>query len=458
MRLLICSLLIISTFILACRKDERITSDPNARLSFSKDTVLFDTVFTSIGSTTSRIKIFNRNSDALNISEIKLAGGTNSPFKININGENTSLKTNLVINGKDSLNLFIKVTINPNATNLPFLVQDSIILNTNGNRKVIQLLAYGQNAVFINNGVINTNTTWTNTLPYVVNDVLTIKNGATLNIAPGTKIFFHKDSRMNVEGFLNASGTLNEPILFCSDRLEDTYNDEPGQWSGLHLKANGNGLIKNVIIKNASVGITSDSLSGNSNPKLIITNSIIKNMQVAAYIGYHSELIAFNNLMYNCGNYIIYGIGGGNYSLKQNTFAGYNLTLPRKTAALTFSDYLSASVYNKMQINLTNNIIWGSLGNEIDIQQKSKTIIQTNIANNLIKTSTTNFGSNANILNNDPLFVNPKNNNFQLSNSSPASKKGINLTSDSYFNLYLNNDILDKARIFPSSLGCYENY
>lgn len=458
MRLLICSLLIISTFILACRKDERITSDPNARLSFSKDTVLFDTVFTSIGSTTSRIKIFNRNSDALNISEIKLAGGTNSPFKININGENTSLKTNLVINGKDSLNLFIKVTINPNATNLPFLVQDSIILNTNGNRKVIQLLAYGQNAVFINNGVINTNTTWTNTLPYVVNDVLTIKNGATLNIAPGTKIFFHKDSRMNVEGFLNASGTLNEPILFCSDRLEDTYNDEPGQWSGLYLKANGNGLIKNAIIKNASVGITSDSLSGNSNPKLIITNSIIKNMQVAAYIGYHSELIAFNNLMYNCGNYIIYGFGGGNYNLKQNTFAGYNPTLPRKTAALTFSDYLSASAYNKMQINLTNNIIWGSLGNEIDIQQKSKTIIQTNIANNLIKTSTTNFGSNANILNNDPLFVNPKNNNFQLSNSSPASKKGINLTSDSYFNLYLNNDILNKARIFPSSLGCYENY
>ncbi|WP_131536285.1 hypothetical protein [Pedobacter nototheniae] len=458
MRLLICSLLIISTFILACRKDERITSDPNARLSFSKDTVLFDTVFTSIGSTTSRIKIFNRNSDALNISEIKLAGGTNSPFKININGENTSLKMNLVINGKDSLNLFIKVTINPNATNLPFLVQDSIILNTNGNRKVIQLLAYGQNAVFINNGVINTNTTWTNTLPYVVNDVLTIKNGATLNIAPGTKIFFHKDSRMNVEGFLNASGTLNEPILFCSDRLEDIYNDEPGQWSGLYLKANGNGLIKNAIIKNASVGITSDSLSGNSSPKLIITNSIIKNMQVAAYIGYHSELIAFNNLIYNCGNYIIYGIGGGNYNLKQNTFAGYNPTLPRKTAALTFSDYLSASVYNKMQINLTNNIIWGSLVNEIDIQQKSKTIIQTNIANNLIKTSTTSFGSNANILNNDPLFVNPKNNNFLLSNSSPASKKGINLTSDSYFNLHLNKDILDKARIFPSSLGCYENY
>lgn len=458
MRLLICSLLIISSFILACRKDERITSDPNAKLSFSKDSVLFDTVFTSIGSTTSRIKVFNQNNDALNISEIKLAGGTSSPFNININGENATLKTNLVINGKDSLNLFVKVTINPNTSNLPFLVQDSIILNTNGNRQVIQLLAYGQNAVFINNGVISTNTTWTNTLPYVVNNALTIKSGATLNIVPGTKIFFHKDSRLNVEGFLNASGTLNEPILFCSDRLEDAYSDEPGQWKGLFLKATGNGLIKNAIIKNAAVGITSDSLSVNSNPKLIITNSIIKNMQVAAYIGYHSELIAFNNLMYNCGNYIIYGIGGGNYNLKQNTFAGYNPTLPRKTAALTFSDYLSASAYNKMQINLTNNIIWGSLVNEFDIQQKSKTIIETTISNNLIKTTATSFGSNANILNNDPLFTAPKNNNFQLSNASPAIKKGFNLTSDLYFNLYLNKDLQNKARIFPSSLGCYENY
>ncbi|WP_316802116.1 hypothetical protein [Pedobacter nototheniae] len=457
MRLLIFGLLITSSFLLACRKNERITTDPTYRLSFSKDSVLFDTVFTSIGSTTSKIKVFNRNHDALNISEIKLAGGASSPFNININGENTPLKNNLIINGKDSLNLFIKVTINPTTVNLPFLVQDSIILNTNGNRQVVQLLAYGQNAIFVNSAVVNSNTTWSSTLPYVVSKTVTIKNGATLTITPGTKIFFHKDAEMNIEGALNAFGTLNEPIIFSSDRLEDTYANEPGQWKGIHLSASGNGIIKNALIKNASVGITADSLSQNLNPKLILSNNIIKNMQVAAYIGYHSELIAFNNLMYNCSNYIIYGIGGGNYNLKQNTLVGYNPTSPRKTAALTFSDFLSATAYNQMQINLTNNIIWGSLVNELDIQQKSKTTIQSNLTNNLIKTSNAIYNTNGNILNADPIFIASGSGNFQLSNASPALKKGLNLTSDSYFNLYLNKDLKDKTRIFPSALGCYEN-
>ena len=176
---------------------------------------------------------------------------------------------------------------------------------------------------------------------------------------------------MIVEGNLNALGTASQPIQFCSDRLEQFYNDEPGQWKGIYLKRTGNGIIRNAIIKNASVGITSDSLSVNANPKLILSNSIVKNMQVAAYIGYHSELFAFNNLLYNCGNYLIYAVGGGNYNLKQNIFAGYNLNFARKTAALSFSDYLSANAYNSLKLDLTNNIIWGNLINELDIQKKT---------------------------------------------------------------------------------------
>ena len=342
----------------ACRKGEHITTDANAKLSIIDRQLLFDTIFTAVGSVTKRIKIANKNNDAVKVSEIKLAGGGTSAFSININGENTLNKNDLILNGQDSINIFVKVTINPNAQNLAFLVQDSIILNTNGNRQVIQLLAYGQNAVFINDAVIGTNTTWVKALPYIINGSLTVKNGSSLTIQPGTKVYFHKDANLNVEGNLLVNGTITEPVLFCSDRLEKIYGDEPGQWKGIFVKRTGNGVIKNAIIKNASVGITSDSLSLNANPKLILSNSLIKNMQVAAYIGYHSELLAFNNLMYNCGNYLIYAVGGGNYNLKQNTFAGYNLSFPRKTASLSFSDYLSSTAYNKLQLDLTNNIIW----------------------------------------------------------------------------------------------------
>lgn len=442
----------------ACRKDERITTDPNAKLSFSSNAILFDTVFTSIGSTVRKIKISNKNNDALNISEIKLSGGNSSPFSININGQNLPSQTNLILNGQDSLNLFVKVTINPDSKSLSFLVKDSIVLITNGNRQVIQLEAYGQNAVFINNQSITTNTIWNKNLPYIINGSVTIKNGSTLNIQPGAKIYFHKDAIMNVEGSLYASGTVSEPIEFCSDRLETVYSDQPGQWKGIYLKSSGTGVIKNAILKNASVGITSDSLSANNTPKLILTNSIVKNMQVAAYIGYHSELLAFNNLMHNCGNYLIYAIGGGNYNLKQNTFAGFNLNFPRKTAALTFSDYLTTKAFNNLQLNLTNNIIWGSLTNELDIQKKSTAIVQSNLFNNLIKTTNTGYNNNGNMINIDPLFASSSQGNFALLNNSPALKKGLDLSADVYFNLYLNHDLNNITRIFPSSLGCYENY
>lgn len=442
----------------ACRKDERITTDPNAKLSFSSNAILFDTVFTSIGSTVRKIKISNKNNDALNISEIKLSGGNSSPFSININGQNLPSQTNLILNGQDSLNLFVKVTINPDSKSLSFLVKDSIVLTTNGNRQVIQLEAYGQNAVFINNQSITTNTIWNKNLPYIINGSVTIKNGSTLNIQPGAKIYFHKDAIMNVEGSLYASGTVSEPIEFCSDRLETVYSDQPGQWKGIYLKSSGTGVIKNAILKNASVGITSDSLSANNTPKLILTNSIVKNMQVAAYIGYHSELLAFNNLMHNCGNYLIYAIGGGNYNLKQNTFAGFNLNFPRKTAALTFSDYLTTKAFNNLQLNLINNIIWGSLTNELDIQKKSTATVQSNLFNNLIKTTNTGYNNNGNMINIDPLFASSSQGNFALLNNSPALIKGLDLSADVYFNLYLNHDLNNITRIFPSSLGCYENY
>ena len=440
----------------ACRKGEDLTSDLNAKLVLSQDSVVFDTIFTALGSVTQRIKIINQNNKAIRIANVKLAGGDQSPFKLNVNGENTNSKNNLIVNGGDSINVFVKVTIDPNHNNLPFLVQDSILLQSNGNKKTVMLMAYGQNANYLDRSIISSNTTWSSSIPYVIKNAVTVKNGATLSIPAGTKVYFHTDASMIIEGKLQASGTPAQQVLFCSDRLENIYAEEPGQWKGIYLKAGGSGHIEFATIKNASVGITSDSLSYNNEPKLILSNTVVKNMQVAAYIGYHSQLLAFNNLFYNCGNYLIYGTGGGDYNLKQNTFAGFNRDFPRKTAALTFSDYLSASIQNPINIEMVNNIIWGNLTNELDVQKKTKAVSQQLISSNLIRTSNTAFSQNNNIINNDPQFVQADLANFQIQGNSPALKKGISLITDPYFTKYLSKDLKNNSRIFPSSLGCYE--
>ena len=55
-------------------------------LMFLVDTVLFDTLFTTIGSTTKRIKCYNNNNGIINISQINLKW-RRFPFRINVDGE-----------------------------------------------------------------------------------------------------------------------------------------------------------------------------------------------------------------------------------------------------------------------------------------------------------------------------------------------------------------------------------
>ncbi|MBP9220137.1 MAG: hypothetical protein KBF42_02050, partial [Chitinophagales bacterium] len=82
--LTISAILILSTQ--SCRRDIFVT-DANAKLQFSEDTVHFDTVFTTVGSITIPLKIFNTYNDPISISTIELSGGEASQFRMNVDGE-----------------------------------------------------------------------------------------------------------------------------------------------------------------------------------------------------------------------------------------------------------------------------------------------------------------------------------------------------------------------------------
>src|SRR6185312_3402301 len=158
---------LVATLTFSCRKDSFITS-PQANVSTSVDTLKYDTVFTSAGSITQSFKIFNNNNQKLRLSQVKLSGGTASAFKINIDGTSSTEVDNIEINANDSIYVFVQVNVNPTAANLPFLIQDSILINYNGNQKFVQLEAYGQNAIFLNNVTVTENISWNKTLPYVI--------------------------------------------------------------------------------------------------------------------------------------------------------------------------------------------------------------------------------------------------------------------------------------------------
>ena len=130
--------ILLSAIIFSCKKDSFITSI-EANLATSADTLSFDTVFTSVGSVTQSFKIFNDNNQKLRLSQVKLSGGTSSSFKINVDGTSAPEVDDIEINANDSIYIFVQVNINPTAENLPFIIQDSILISFNGNQKFVQL-------------------------------------------------------------------------------------------------------------------------------------------------------------------------------------------------------------------------------------------------------------------------------------------------------------------------------
>ncbi|MBQ3595979.1 MAG: hypothetical protein II981_11305, partial [Bacteroidales bacterium] len=133
----------------SCKKPDEFSDDNSLKLAFSSDTITFDTVFTTIGSSTRQLMIYNNNTENLKISSIRLEGGNQSQFTINVDGESGYDFSDIEIYSKDSLYVFIRVTVNPDDQNTPFFVEDRLIFETNNNEQIVNLTAYGQNANYI---------------------------------------------------------------------------------------------------------------------------------------------------------------------------------------------------------------------------------------------------------------------------------------------------------------------
>ena len=101
------SILIVLIFVIlvSCQKTEFETS-PEFQLQFSNDSIVFDTIFSGIGSTTKQIKIYNPSEKDIEISEIYIAKGDQSKYRLNIDGRASGYDSDILIKGKDSMYLF----------------------------------------------------------------------------------------------------------------------------------------------------------------------------------------------------------------------------------------------------------------------------------------------------------------------------------------------------------------
>ena len=334
----------------SCRKDFS-TVISSGKLSFSKDTVYLDTVFTNIGSSTYNLKVYNKGNRAIEIPVVKLGREHNSMYRLNVDGIPGKIFENVEILPKDSVYIFIETTIdysqvtNPIYTDsivfdsyehlqdvkLVTLVKDATFLypskNTNG---LVETIKVGLNAdgddIKVKGFYLNDDTTFTNEKPYVIYGYCAIPENKTLTIEAGANIHFHSNSGLivNKNATLKVNGELNNEIIFEGDRLESKFNNIPGQWGSIWLRAGSkDNFINYAIIKNASSGVIMDSIGSNTSPSLTIKNTQIYNSLNFGLLGRETNILGENVVINNSGQASLACIIGGTYNFNHSTFTNF---------------------------------------------------------------------------------------------------------------------------------------
>ena len=373
----------------SCKKSNQINPDSSLKLSFSADTVLFDTVFTSLGSATHQLRIYNTNKDDLKISSIRLLGGESSPYRFNLDGENDIEFYDKVIPAGDSLFSFLRVTINPNDLNTPFVVEDELEFITNGNTQIVKLLAWGQNANYIVADKVITlgnvkypyhivadslqTTVWTKDRPYVIYGYALINSYGTLKIEEGTHIYCHQGSGIFSwsDGQLIIDGTADEPVVIQGDRLEAYYQDTPGQWEQILMMDGRPGAdhrVSHAIIRNGTIGLNCQSSLKVTECALYIDNTIIENQSGYGLYSILYPVEAKNFVIANCG-YSNFWAFGGDYRFVHGTFADYwkdqhNNNIAISVANRAIDGQTEEIFYYPFHMEMNNCIVYGKQKDE----------------------------------------------------------------------------------------------
>jgi len=416
---------------LSCRPDEEITDAYySGGLTFTSDTILFDTLFSTIGSTSKRLKVFNPHAKALSINKIYLGGGVYSPYTITVNGIKGKTIEHQHILGKDSILLLIEVLIDPKDENLPFLVSDSIIIETNHTTQSIQLIAWGQDAIFLGNETLPCEAVWDSIRPYVLNQSILIDTLCKLNIGPGTKIYASKNAFIYIKGKLEVEGDSLHRVFFRNDRKEPIFENAPGQWGGIvFLEGSHDNKIAYTNIKNAQYGIRLGTPDNDTIPNLIIENTRIENMSHSGILNFSSDLNATNTLVSNCKYFTVGNLAGGNYNYIHCTFVNYGQSFFRETPALVATDNIllddQSYIIEDLHMTLINTIVYGNMDDELQFNNDGDASFTVIMANNLLKTTLPELDINENILNEDPRFNSVWGFDYKLDTLSPAKDTGL---------------------------------
>jgi len=483
----IISPLLVSACLIICCNEEKLLTDSSAALQFSEDTVYFDTILATLGSVTQSFKIYNFHDQPIQISELYLAKGTSSPYRLNVDGEQGASHSNIILPADDSIYVFVEVTIDPQNSNSPMIVKDSIVCITNGNFQDVKLIAYGQDVHLFRSEIIKTQT-WTNDKPYLIVDNAAIDSLEVLNIDPGTRIYLSHNSSLLVWGRLEAIGTVDDPIVFSGARFDGRYENSAGQWGTIYIHPNStDNLLEYVTIKNANAGLQVGYPDEESKAAIELRNCMILNSAYSGIFSFGGKITAYNTIIADCGMYALRLLMGGEYEFYHCTISNISAYYPdyysggykpRGEPSLFFTNYypwgklddqyrlIGDTLMRDLNLNMYNSIVYGIMEQEIVVKERNSSEANYYFDHCLIKNPPDSTKDplhfNAIVLNENPNFVNDSivigDFDFQLDTLSPAKDSGDYQLIQGI--PLLETDYLGNSRTTDGlpDLGAYERY
>ena len=445
-------LLLLASF-LACNDDENYSSSPQDLLSFSVDTIRFDTILSTVNTPFKTFKVYNKNSKPLLISSIQLKNTGVSGFKINVDGMAGSSFENVEIRSKDSLFVFVDIKPDASMSSQPHLINDYIEFITNNVRQEIVLEAYSMDMVVWRGQTLESDSILDNQFPYLIYDSLVIAEGISVNVKEGTTFFMHHNAEIIVKGTLNINGTAENPVTIRGDRMDEVvgipYDLVPGQWGGIRFTPTSfNNVFENVHIRNGNYGLELEASEPNE-LKLRMKNVVLTNAKGILISSVNCKLIAENCEFTNSKDALL-NLMGGHYSFTHCTIANHYFSSieygwgnsNNETIILSNSHFNweteAFEYYPVEQAVFYNSIIWGSkhrTTSEIRIRENAEASMSYYFQNCLIPNAdATNDDVNNSdtiptvvncLINVDPKFINLNQNNefvydFRIDSLSPA--------------------------------------
>ncbi len=474
-----------------CRKEFRFTDDPSLRLRFSSDTLRFDTVFTQLGSATRILKAYNPSEkEWLRISEIELEKGAASKFRLNVDGLAGRSFENLEVAPGDSIYIFAEVTIDPDQplSASPFILNENLVFETNGQRQNVVLEAWGQNANYFPDRFSEDSIkafscvgelVWDDPRPYVIWGAVIISD-CELRIPAGARIHFHGGIAATVidserifyndgllfigpGGRLTVEGTVDRPVIIDTDRLEPEFQRVPGQWAGIRIGAGSTGnSIKNAVIRHGIVGVRVDSSAD-----LSIKNTKIHTTSGAGIVGVQARIDAENCLFYENFGASVQLAEGGEYDFRYCTMAAFggNTEALKMSATRCNDAFCNDFDLFSLSARFKNCIFYGSRADQISIFDKNDLadfdyLFENCIVRTRDLTDASKPGARLDFLDrcvdcretvpSDSLFVDASMNDFHLDSLSVAQGLAMPLASPTI-------DLEGKMRdAVKPDLGCFE--